>query len=517
MSNSKTTIFQIIIMCIFLTVSLAVWNLFIVPSHEPLTNFYILDKQYEGYNQVVDDVYGELSEPVLITDTLIFDILEDNDDKIILSGIVSSKSRQTNELLFYVENEYVVDPKTRMHLDREGKYFEFPAHTEKKDYDFFHPAVYFDDPMKFKGTDRLFGLDVYIFETTTRGKNISSAFPNFSSHTIHTDTVSTFWIEPITGNTIRFEKTWENYLVENGQRINLVEKGGKKTTTFSENIFADITALELERHFFNDVIVPSLILIMGFSVGFVWIFLSHIQRIKRESIHKKETEKLKDELATMISHEIKNPLSIIKICGELLSSGKDGSLNDLQQKRIKTILQSIDSVKELLTDFSELKKLELKQIPLDKSEVNLKEFLENSIESIRPFTAGKNIRLKLDLQESWTITCDQKRMSQVISNLVKNAIDFVLEDSGEIIVSAKKESDGTLFSVQDNGVGIAEENSEIIFERFHQLSVPAHIKHEGSGLGLAICKGIVEAHGGKIWLDKEFSGGSRFLFFIPNK
>lgn len=501
---------------IFLAAFFATWIFYIVPSYEQLTNFYVLDKQYEGYNQVVDDVYGELSEPFSVIDTLTFDILEENEDKIILSGAVMSKNPQTNEILFYVENEYLVDKKTRMHLDREGKQFEFSAHVEKKDYDFFHPAVYFDDPMEFKGTDTLFGLDVYIFETVTQGADISRAFPQFSPHTIHTDTVSTFWVEPITGNTLRFEKTWENYLVENDQRINLVEKGGKKTTAFSENILAEVTVLELENHFFHDVIIPTLILIVAFITGFIWILLSHVQRMRQESIHKNETEKLKDELVTMIGHEIKNPLSAIKISSELLFSEKDGPLNDLQQKRVKTLLQNIGSINELLTDFSELKKLELNQIPLDKSEVNLKDFLENVIESIRPFTEGKNIRLKLDLQNSWTINCDQKRISQVISNLIKNSIDFVQEDSGEVTVSAKKESDGTTFSVQDNGIGIPEENSEIIFERFHQLSIPKHIKHEGSGLGLAICKGIVEAHGGKIWLDKEFSKGSRFLFFIPN-
>ncbi|MFB5626741.1 MAG: sensor histidine kinase, partial [Nitrosarchaeum sp.] len=228
-----------------------------------------------------------------------------------------------------------------------------------------------------------------------------------------------------------------------------------------------------------------------------------------------EKEKLKDELVSMLSHEIKNPLTpILNSCEQLLLE-KDGNLNEKQRKRIEIILKNSNSINELLNDFIELKKFDLNEITLSKTEIDLKEYLENVLESIRPFTGQKNIHLQLKLDNSWKIKCDQKRIAQVISNLVKNAIDFVPAKKGKIIITAEHHNQETIISVADNGIGIPSSEAEIIFDKFQQLVTP-NIEHEGTGLGLTVCRGIIEAHGGKIWLDTEYRNGARFVFSLPS-
>ncbi|MFB5622661.1 MAG: sensor histidine kinase, partial [Nitrosarchaeum sp.] len=96
-----------------------------------------------------------------------------------------------------------------------------------------------------------------------------------------------------------------------------------------------------------------------------------------------------------------------------------------------------------------------------------------------------------------------------------NAIDFVPAKKGKIIITAEQHHQETLIIVEDNGIGIPSNDAEIIFDKFQQL-VNLNIKHEGTGLGLTVCRGIVEAHGGKIWLDTEYRNGARFVFSLPS-
>ena len=512
---SRELILQLAIIAIISVSVLSYWEYVQIPNINQLSESYTNDQEYVGENQVVSDVYGELSQPFSIRDTLLQDIVQQNGNELKIYSTVSSINANTEEVLFFVENTYSVDANTRMHLDREGKLFAFTPNVEKKNYDFFHPAVFFDDPMTFKETDIVDGLEVYVFEVVTKNAEITRAFPQFAPHKIFTDTTSRLWVEPTTGNVIKFEKNWENYLVENGERINTIEIGNKKTTEFTEHVFTELTFSQMENLYFNNILMPIFLEIIILVIGFLWILSTYFNKLSRERTQLETKEKLKDEVVSMLSHEIKNPLTPIQMASKLLLMEKDGSLNEKQRLRIQTILKNSNILSELLSDFSEVKKLDLDQIKLSKTEVDLKKYLENVVESVRPFTGEKNIQFSLDLTKSWVIVCDQKRISQVISNLVKNAIDFVPEGKGMITISAEMSKEGTIISITDNGIGIPSTDAEIIFDRFKQLEHPEYIQHEGTGLGLSVCKGIVEAHGGRIWLDKSYDKGARFKFLIP--
>jgi len=127
----------------------------------------------------------------------------------------------------------------------------------------------------------------------------------------------------------------------------------------------------------------------------------------------------------------------------------------------------------------------------------------------------KKVVLELDLKTSGKIFCDPKRINQVLSNLIKNSIDFVPENIGLIKLTVEKNSESFVFTVIDNGAGIPVENQEHLFKKFYQVDTSPTRKHGGSGLGLTICHGLVKSHGGKIWLDEEYTQGTCLKFTIP--
>ena len=223
----------------------------------------------------------------------------------------------------------------------------------------------------------------------------------------------------------------------------------------------------------------------------------------------------KDEFAAMVSHELKTPLVPIQLYTEMLLKGVLGSLDDKQLKALNAIHTNIKSLSELVDDVLDVTKLELGRVTLYKKHVDLQDLLDENIESLSMLAKEKNIGLKLDLKTSGKIFCDPKRINQVLSNLIKNSIDFVPESNGLIKLTVEKNAESFVFSVEDNGTGIPEESQKHLFQKFYKIDTSPTRKHGGTGLGLTICHGIVKSHGGKIWLDNECTQGTCFKFTIP--
>ena len=196
----------------------------------------------------------------------------------------------------------------------------------------------------------------------------------------------------------------------------------------------------------------------------------------------------------------------------------------------------------LVSDLLDVYKLDIGRLRLKKTEVDIEQLVNESIAEFMPLTKDKRIKLGTDVRTSGTIKCDPGRISQVISNLVKNSIDFVAQDKGRIIIRVEEEraekeekqekgvsiSDSTtapkasgggnhkvVFTIEDNGPGMHGNDTDHLFKKFYQIDTTATRKHGGTGLGLAICRGIVEAHGGKMWYDENYNEGASFKFTIP--
>lgn len=489
---------------------LVVWFFFGIPQLMSTPDFYEVSTQNIGFIQLTDEVGTPLSEPI----KMIFDwdakIIEDNDDQILIQTSYTYKDILTGEIFWKVKFNEAVEKITRQYIDKPG-YFMFPYNLEQKDYQIYDVGGTVMD-YNFVGVTEIDGLEVYEFTGSTTF-DISEIYPDFG-YQIFEDYSATNLIEPKTGIDISFTEEFTDYAVIDGQKVPVLVASDSSSEFSQKILIQKAQSLKMLYAIYYEII-PIMIVIITGVVTIMTLFQSKLKKAEKEFLKLEEQEKLKDEFVSMLNHEIRNPLTpIIAMCNLLLLE-KDGTLNDKQRERIQSVLKSGHILKELLSDFADVKKLDLEQIQLSKTEVDLKEYLENVAESVRSFTCEKNIQLTLNLKKSWKIICDQKQISQVISNLVKNSIDFVPEDQGKITISAELTKEGTVISVADNGIGIPSNEAEIIFDKFKQLESLPDVQHEGSGLGLFICKGIVEAHGGKIWLDKSYDTGSKFKFLIP--
>jgi signal transduction histidine kinase len=223
----------------------------------------------------------------------------------------------------------------------------------------------------------------------------------------------------------------------------------------------------------------------------------------------------KGEFAAMVSHELKTPIVPIQLYIEMFLQGSLGTLDDKQKKVLRTIHNSVLSLNELVDDVLDVTKFELGRLHLHKKQVDLKDLLDENIKSLSILANDKKVALKLDLKTSEKIFCDPKRINQILSNLIKNSIDYVPKNIGLIKLTIEKNPESFIFTVTDNGPGISVENHKHLFEKFYKMDTSITRKHGGTGLGLTICNGIVSSHGGKIWLDKEYTKGASFKFIIP--
>jgi signal transduction histidine kinase len=248
--------------------------------------------------------------------------------------------------------------------------------------------------------------------------------------------------------------------------------------------------------------------------------LAHELDLRADQLQK--VDAAKEEFAAMITHELKTPLVPIIGFAEPLSDGTLGELTPVQKEKIKLIHSSAVSLSNLISDLLDIRKLELNKMKFNMEKASAKDFLERAVESFKPLAESRQISLTYNIQDEHDgggldLMCDSKRIQQVINNLMSNAIKFVPEKNGKVVAFARKVSaDGSIeFAVRDNGIGIPKEKQSDIFKKFYQVDTSLRRETGGSGLGLAISKGIVEAHGGRIWFNSVPGAGTTFYFSIP--
>jgi signal transduction histidine kinase len=229
-----------------------------------------------------------------------------------------------------------------------------------------------------------------------------------------------------------------------------------------------------------------------------------------------ELEEKKDVFLSMISHELKIPASvIIGFTKILLKPEMAGELNPQQKKSIETIKRNATRLENLISDLLDSRKIDLHKMKYSYAEVNMTKLLEYIQTNNSNIMHEKQIEFVNTTKEQIAATTDGSRLEQVLTNLIRNSVDFVPEKGGRIEFGAKL-NDGKIHCyVKDNGIGIPKEKHDSLFNKFYQADSTLRRKHGGTGLGLAICKGIVEGLGGKIWVESEEGKGSVFYFEVP--
>ena len=227
----------------------------------------------------------------------------------------------------------------------------------------------------------------------------------------------------------------------------------------------------------------------------------------------KGVDKQKDEFVAMISHELKTPMTPIKIFSSALMRPKMlGELNEKQKEAANAIHFNALRLERIVVDLLDAQKLELGKMKFEKKEMKVEELMAQITTNLKSQTEEKGGQLINHTTEKITIQSDNPRLAQVLTNLVNNAIDFIPEKDGKIEINAQKKDGEVQFSVKDNGSGMTLETQKKLFQKFYKADTSITRKHGGTGLGLAICKGIVEALGGKIWVESEEGKGANFYF-----
>ena len=242
-----------------------------------------------------------------------------------------------------------------------------------------------------------------------------------------------------------------------------------------------------------------------------------IQGIVRDITSRKELERLKTNFLATIAHELRTPIMVITGYNRMMLQGEAGPLSPLQQKILNENKKSCDRLTGFAREVMDISRMEAGKMELNLRKEEIGGCIEEIFREVEALAWKKKISLEMKVpgEKLPKIFLDKSRIGQVLVNLTTNAIDYTPE-GGEIRVEARFSTGNFLeISVADNGTGVPEEERSDIFDEF---KVGKRTGGKGGvGLGLAICKKIIEAHGGKIWLEPGEKEGSRFIFTLPTE
>jgi signal transduction histidine kinase/DNA-binding response OmpR family regulator len=238
--------------------------------------------------------------------------------------------------------------------------------------------------------------------------------------------------------------------------------------------------------------------------------------LEQANLKLKELDQMKSEFLNTVSHELRTPLTSIKAFAEILIDN-EGEDVETQMEFLGIINKESDRLTRLINNLLDLSRIEAGRMNWHFGNYSVNELVKGACEVLRLSAEKKDVELKMDLQEAASsIYADEDKMTQVLTNLVGNALKFT-PTGGTITVKTWNEGTYVCISVRDSGLGIAPEHHGRIFEKFGQVDTSETREIKGSGLGLPIAKSIVEAHKGTISVASELGQGSTFMIRLDNQ
>ncbi len=226
----------------------------------------------------------------------------------------------------------------------------------------------------------------------------------------------------------------------------------------------------------------------------------------------KKADEMKSEFVATVSHEFKTPLTSIGMAVSML--GESGNLNKDQKECINIIKEENERLNVLVKDLLDLSRIESGKTVMNIKENYVSEIIKNAVNPLKKLFESENVCCEIkEIDLNYKVNADYNRITWVMTNLLTNAVKYKNDlRKLKIEINAVKQDEKIIFSVKDNGIGIEKEFHEKIFNKFIRVSVDERGKVTGTGLGLSICKGIIDAHEGKIWVESEKGIGSTFYF-----
>jgi signal transduction histidine kinase len=225
---------------------------------------------------------------------------------------------------------------------------------------------------------------------------------------------------------------------------------------------------------------------------------------------RKLLEDMKDQFLSHVTHELRTPLGPLMVHLDYAAAGKLGPLSEKLKSSLEVMKRSVGRLHGLTNELLDLRRIQAGRFQLNLEPINFRTVLDESIDA----QADQKQRVHLEVTEGpLPVRGDPTRLRQVLANLLNNAFKYTPEQ-GTITVKVGEEGDAIKCQISDAGIGIRSEDLPKVFEPFSNIKKPAI--YETAGIGLSITKGIVEAHGGKIWAESEGEGkGATFTFTLP--
>ena len=231
--------------------------------------------------------------------------------------------------------------------------------------------------------------------------------------------------------------------------------------------------------------------------------------------HLRQASESKTEFVSMVSHELRSPLTAILGFAKLLLRDQAGALSPVQREFLETIDRNANRLLHLVNDLLDISRIEAGRLQLRIQPFDLATVVESVVQALNTAAETRRITLRTEVPQGLnSLLGDEERIAQVLSNLVSNAIKYGPENAPVEIHVQRGDGEVTL-QVADRGAGISPQDQERLFRKFSRLDNEVTRQTKGTGLGLAIARHLVEMHGGRIWVENRAGGGTLFCFSLP--
>ncbi len=228
-----------------------------------------------------------------------------------------------------------------------------------------------------------------------------------------------------------------------------------------------------------------------------------------------ELDRMKSNFISIVSHELKTPLTSIRGFVRLLETGRVGPVNEKQRHYLDIVLEQTDSLTQLIEDLLDLSRIEAGIIEVRREKVNVQKVISGVLDRLENLAKEKGVRVRVCVPEDLPpVAGDADRLAQVFTNLIHNAIKFT-PSGGEVKLEAAADGEECLLKVSDTGIGISPQDLPRVFDKFYQADSSSTREQSGTGLGLSISRELVAAHGGKMWVESSRGRGATFSFTLP--